>query len=456
MVHLSNPLLDPACVSLREEEGIYLRAFNEATLDEERFLKQKAKLEWLRVGDSNSAYFHKTVKERVSRNRIDIITDMNNVTHINNEVPTAFVEHYMNFLGSSAPVSNLDNRGLFSKKISNEKADYMVREVTNGEIKDAMLSIDNDKAPGPDGFTSLFFKKSWDLVGNDVCNSIRDFFGNGKLLQELNHTILALIPKISAPTRRNDYRPISCCNVLYKCVSKIITNRIKDGLEDVVSDNQSAFVPGRILAEFGFHSTMIHWIMTCVMSTSFSLCINGELHGYFQGRRGLKQGDPMSPYLFTLVMEVLSLMLKCRVREADGFQYHNSHIKASILHLMPFEEGTLPIKYLGAPLISSRLVYKDCKILVERVQDRIGNWKNKSLSFAGRLQLIMSVLSSMHLYWASVFILPNRILDDLDQLMRGFLWYDGSMKRGKSKVTWEDVCLPKHEGGLGTRTITWP
>ncbi|GJY70443.1 hypothetical protein Tco_0474146 [Tanacetum coccineum] len=157
------------------EEGIYLRAFNEATLDEERFLKQKAKLEWLRVGDSNSAYFHKTVKERVSRSRIGIITDMNNVTHINNEVPTAFVEHYMNFLGSSAPVSNLDNHGLFSKKISNEKADYMVREVTNGEIKDAILSIDNDKAPGPDGFTSLFFKKSWDLVGNDVCNSIRDF-----------------------------------------------------------------------------------------------------------------------------------------------------------------------------------------------------------------------------------------------------------------------------------------
>ncbi|GJZ34000.1 hypothetical protein Tco_0579436 [Tanacetum coccineum] len=163
---------DPACVSLREEEGVYLRAFNEATLDEERFLKQKAKLEWLRVGDSNSAYFHKTVKERVSRNRIDIITDMNNVTHTNNEVPTAFVEHYMNFLGSSAPVSNLDNRGLFSKKISNEKADYMVREVTNGEIKDAMFSIDNDKAPGPDGFTLLFFKKSWDLVGNDVCQSL--------------------------------------------------------------------------------------------------------------------------------------------------------------------------------------------------------------------------------------------------------------------------------------------
>ncbi|GJW81287.1 hypothetical protein Tco_0145262 [Tanacetum coccineum] len=65
-------------------------------------------------------------------------------------------------------------RGLFSKNISNEKADYMVHEVTNGEIKDVMFSIDNDKALGPDGFTSLSINKSWDLVGNDVCILLRE------------------------------------------------------------------------------------------------------------------------------------------------------------------------------------------------------------------------------------------------------------------------------------------
>ncbi|GJS40164.1 hypothetical protein Tco_0565207 [Tanacetum coccineum] len=120
---------------------------------------------------------------------------------------------------------------------------------------------------------------------------------------------------------------------------------------------------------------------------------------------------------------------------------------------MPFEEGILPIKYLGVPLISSRLLYKDCKILVEKVRKRIGDWKNKWLSFAGRRQLVISVLSSMHIYWASVFILPMGIINHIEQLMSGFLWCQGDMKRGKAKVSWEDVCLPKQEGGLGIHRL---
>lgn len=66
------------------------------------------------------------------------------------------------------------------------------------------------------------------------------------------------------------------------------------------------------------------------------------------------------------------------------------------------EEGSLPIKYLGVPLISLILIHRDCKVLVERVKNRIADWKNKSLSFAGRLQLVISVLSSMHVYWSSM------------------------------------------------------
>ncbi|GJQ95758.1 putative RNA-directed DNA polymerase [Tanacetum coccineum] len=222
-------------------------------------------------------------------------------------------------------------------------------------------------------------------------------------------------------------------------------------------------------------------------------------------------GDPMSPYLFTLVMEILTLILKRRIREDDEFKYHNrcekqkivniffaddlilfargdvhsaniimegleefkgvsgllpsipkstiflcnvpDQVKTSILQIMPFEEGKLPIKYLGVPLISSRLLHKDCKILVERVQKRIGDWKNKWLSFAGCHQLVLFVISSMHLYWASVFILLVGIIHDIEQLMCGFLWFQGGMKRGKAKVSWDDVCLPKCEGGLGIRKL---
>ncbi|GKF65606.1 putative reverse transcriptase domain, reverse transcriptase zinc-binding domain protein [Tanacetum coccineum] len=183
--------------------------------------------------------------------------------------------------------------------------------------------------------------------------------------------------------------------------------------------------------------------MACVTSVSFSLSINRDIHGFFKGKRGLRQGDHLSLYLFTLVMEVLTLMLQRRVRKSKEFRYHKhckdlnlinvcfaddlfifargevdsarvimdsleefkrvsglvpsipksmsffcnvlNHVKLKILNIMPFLEGKLPVKYLGVPLISSRLLNRDCKILVKKAKNRIGDWKNKSLSFAERL-----------------------------------------------------------------------
>lgn len=87
------------------------------------------------------------------------------------------------------------------------------------------------------------------------------------------------------------------------------------------------------LQGFGFHACMINWIMECVSSASFSLSINGHLHRYFKGKRGLRQGDPMSPYLFTLVMEVLTLILHRRVRESVGFTFHRDCAKLNIINL---------------------------------------------------------------------------------------------------------------------------
>nr|GEX08151.1 reverse transcriptase domain, reverse transcriptase zinc-binding domain protein [Tanacetum cinerariifolium] len=103
--------------------------------------------------------------------------------------------------------------------------------------------------------------------------------------------------------------------------------------------------------------------------------------------------------------------------------------------------------------VPSRLVYRDCQELLKRVKRRVNDWKNKSLSFAGRAQLIRSVLSSMHIYWASMFILPSSLMYDLEQVIRGFLWCQGDMKKWKAKVAWEVVCLPKKEGGLGIRRL---
>ncbi|GJX41721.1 putative RNA-directed DNA polymerase [Tanacetum coccineum] len=516
---------NPLDTNLRDEEAAYVNAFNEAKIDEERFLKQKAKIEWLDVGDSNSSYFHKSVKCKNQQSRIDSIRDNEDNEVTGTLVADCFEKHYHQFLGVSAECDDLNSVDMFPKCINSETSMNIVRNITNKEIKTAMFNIGDDRAPGPDGFTSIFFKKSWNIVGNDVCSAVREFFDNGQLLKEVNHTFLALIPKVSTPLK-------------------------------IVSENQSAFIPGRrildnilitqelmhnyhrnrrpprcvfkvdiqksydtvdwkfldyILRCYGFHHKMVKWIMTCVMTASFSICINGDIYGFFKGKRGLRQGDPLSPYLFTLVMEVLTLIIKRRVRLSDSFRYHNrcedlqlvnvcfaddlfiftrgdvdsarlimealgefqkcsglvpsipkskvyfcnvrNQIKTEILGIMPFTQGELPVKYLGVPLISSRLLNRDCKILVEKVANKIRDWKNKSLSYAGRLQLCRSVLSSMHVYWAAVLVIPIGIIHDIEQLMRGFLWCNGDLKRGKAKVAWEDICLPKSEGGLGIRSL---
>ncbi|XP_021994181.1 uncharacterized protein LOC110890840 [Helianthus annuus] len=382
-----------------------------------------------------------------------------------------------------------------------------------------MFSVAGNKALGPDGYTSVFFKRAWNVVGNDVCQAVKAFFQNGKLLQQLNHTVVSLIPKVPTPSSIMDYRPISCCNTLYKCISKIISDRMKDGLADIVSINQSAFVPGRRISDnilltqelmhsyhrkvgpprcafnidiqkaydtvewsflegtltgFGFHTELVKWIMACVASTSFSLAINGNHFGYFKGRRGLRQGDPMSPYLFTMVMEVLTLILNKHVAISNDFRFHNKcekqkiinlcfandlflfargdhksagvimatinefrslsglvpsmtkstiffgnvtdQAKARILSIMSFEEGALPVRYLGVPLISTRLKYKDCKRLVESMEARITDWKAK------------------YGMWC-------------------FLWSQGNNIKGKAKLRWKRVFLPRCEGGLGIRRV---
>lgn len=125
----------------------------------------------------------------------------------------------------------------------------MIRPVSCKEIKDTIFSIGDNKYPGPDGFTSAFFKAGWEIIGKEVCEAVQDFFVLGILLKELNNTVISLLPKVSTPNFITDYRPISCCNVLYKCISKILAYRMQEGLKEIVSENQSAFIPGRRISD---------------------------------------------------------------------------------------------------------------------------------------------------------------------------------------------------------------
>ncbi|CAN0885767.1 Transposon TX1 uncharacterized 149 kDa protein [Linum grandiflorum] len=135
------------------------------------------------------------------------------------------------------------------KRLSAENSDQLGTPVTAEEIRKALFSIPNKKSPGPDGFSSCFFKNDWPLVGEEVTEAVLDFFHTGHLSRVVNSTLLALIPKKPHAQHITDYRPIACCNVLYKCIAKVLSNRLVPCLPDVISSSQSAFVKGRHIGD---------------------------------------------------------------------------------------------------------------------------------------------------------------------------------------------------------------
>ncbi|XP_071739497.1 uncharacterized protein [Rutidosis leptorrhynchoides] len=158
--------INPDSVQLHLEEKTKLQEFNEALLVEERFLKQKVKEECLRVGDSNSSYFHKVVRGRKNRNHIKAVFDHEDNLVEGVDVARVFTQHYELFLGTTSSCTNIvEPESLFESRISSAKVKHMVRPVTSNEVRMAMFDIGNDKAPGPDGYSSVFFKESWDIVG---------------------------------------------------------------------------------------------------------------------------------------------------------------------------------------------------------------------------------------------------------------------------------------------------
>ncbi|KAL9239007.1 hypothetical protein vseg_013366 [Gypsophila vaccaria] len=121
--------------------------------------------------------------------------------------------------------------------------------VTMDEIKHSLFSIPANKSPGPNGFTSQFFKDAWDVVGLEVSKAILNFFETGQLLTQLNATVITLIPNLDRPSSVKHFRPISCCNVIYKTISKIMGTRLAKVLPRLISRNQGAFIKGRSILE---------------------------------------------------------------------------------------------------------------------------------------------------------------------------------------------------------------
>ncbi|KAL2230782.1 UNVERIFIED_CONTAM: hypothetical protein Sindi_1672600 [Sesamum indicum] len=478
-VQLAKGFLDEAqqLVSSDRQNELYLLlehccriVYAKAAKLEQIMLQQRAKMQWMKDGDQCSRVFFRKIAQRRVMRRILQINDENGFTHTDlGEVAHEFVSYYQNLLGGTRRRLSVDIRYLrpwARHCITDEEANQLLLPLSADDVKQAVFDIADDKAPGPDGYSSRFFKAAWPVVGEEVTRAVLDFFSTEKLLKQINSKILALIPKcvldkIVSPCQtafipgRSIGDSIMLAQELFsrynqmrlppRCALKV---NIRKAYDTVEWDFLLA-----VLQLFGFPLMFTRWIEECVFTTSFSIGLNGKPHGFFSGARGLRQGDPLSTYLFAD-----DLLLLCRAdldsirvfkegldwfAEWSGLRLNvqKSHLiiscsaqnlKDQMLDILGFQEGHLPMRYLGLPLISSRLSISDCQPLISKIDARINGWEGISLSYAGRVQIIKSVFSALSLYWASAFILPKKVINEIEKRLRTFLW-KGTTSSGYAK-----------------------
>ncbi|GJY87422.1 RNA-directed DNA polymerase, eukaryota, partial [Tanacetum coccineum] len=515
-------------------------------------IAQKAKIKWAIEGDENTSFFHGMLKKK--RRQCSIKGILTNGTWIEepDKVKTEFYSHFCKrFSNSDTPRISIGDIPV--NPISPEQREFLKREVSNEEIKKAVWECGGDRAPGPDGFNFMFFKSFWDVIQNDVVRFVRQFFNTNRFSKGCNSSFIALIPKIEYAKYVSDFRPNSLIGCQYKIIGKILANRLGSVIGSCVSIEQSAFLKGRnildgplflneclawyrkrkkslmvfkvdfekafdslrweyldeIMGKLGFGSKWRKWISGCLINARASVLVNGSPTNEFEIQKGLRQGDPMSPFLFILAMEGLHALM-CK-DESVGLYKGASIGNISISHLLYADDVTfvgawsqsnvcnlifilrcffmvsrlrininkseivginvfdedvsnmaavlgcgvekLPMTYLGVPVGGNMRICDNWKRIIKKFEAKLSNWKAKLLSIGGRLSLIKAALGNLPTYFMSLYWMPISIQNRLESIRNRF-FIGGDM--GDKKITWvrwKSCLASKVMGGLDIGSI---
>ncbi|GAA0185196.1 hypothetical protein LIER_32484 [Lithospermum erythrorhizon] len=313
---------------------------------EAALMRDKDRVTWIEKGDASISFFYRSVLAYKNQQKISMVMDEEGKSVTD---PKGIEELVVKFY----------------KELFTSKRTLIVSQMAEG------------KSSGPDGLSFEFYKYHWEYIQEDLFVVMRDIFPTGRVPAWMNLTTLSLIPKVDHPSSVRDYRPISCCNNFYKAVTRILMSRMKSLMPGLIFLSQSAFIPGRNLGDSvmmlqemvqGYHVDdgvpkaaikvdlqkaydMVEWsslwavmeamqfpvrfvslLKTCVENAGFSVNINGTLKGWFTSSRGLGQGDPISSYLFILVLDVFNGLMRKAV-EGPEFIFYPGCQRLGITHL---------------------------------------------------------------------------------------------------------------------------
>ncbi|RVW95136.1 putative ribonuclease H protein [Vitis vinifera] len=391
---------------------------------EEIHWRQLSRELWLREGDRNTGYFHRMANAHRRRHTMERI--------------------------------KINIGGLNLNQISQQEADILELPFMEEEVHSALMDMNGDKAPGLDGFTGAFWQFCWEFVKEEVLEMFKEFHEHNVFLKSLNTTFLFLSQK----KRSGGAGGLQADQSLGQTIldASLIANEVidswkKEGEKGLICkldiekahDSVNWQFLMRVMEKMGFGAKGREWIWSCISTAKFSVLVHGEPAGFFSSSKGLRQGDPLSPYLFIMGMEVLSALIR---RVVEGGCISGCRIQRG-LRINLAKSEIIPVREVNE--ILEMAVELGCK--VERMRWKLALWKRQYISKGGRITLIKSTLASMPLYQLYLFRMPRVVARRLEKLQRDFLWGGGSMERKAHLVNWERVCVGKEKGGLGLRKL---
>uniref|UniRef100_A0A803Q1S7 Reverse transcriptase domain-containing protein n=1 Tax=Cannabis sativa TaxID=3483 RepID=A0A803Q1S7_CANSA len=520
------------------DQGRKLEAeFGSLLQRDEIYWQQRSRVTWLQLGDKNTRYFHRMASTRRSTNKILSLQRLDGTwAHDTHSILTTIEQYFTNLFQSQLPNNDVIEFVLsgITECLTPAEIDLLQATFTATEIKTATFQLAHDKAPGLDGFDGSFFQKNWHLLGQDVTAAALNFLNGDADLSTVNQTLIVLIPaaKSSNSHRLSIPSPFAFLPSRLICENIIIGQEIMHSLTHRKSgklgwmalklDMAKAFdrvewvFIRKIMEHFLFPKRFIDLIMACVSSATFSFSLNQQVMGTVKPTRGIRQGDPLLPYLFLLCSEGLSSLINYKTQQRQP-QSHSLGIKIArraptISHLFFADDSLLfssasvqaattiqsilrhyshasgqmvnftksalyfspnttqaikqeiatllgiPVrdtmdKYLGLPQAFGRSKKDAFNYINDRVWAHLNKWNSKFFSKGGKEVLLKSVVQAIPSYAMACFKLPASFHSKIESLMARFWWGGNENNKKIHWKTWSSLCFSKFHGGLGFRSM---